>query len=1090
MKKFLSLVLALAMAMSLVVINTSAAEYTDDQDITYSEAVDVISEIGIVDGYTDGSFNPTNGLTRGAAAKIICNLILGPTTAAELHATTAPFSDVSTSNEFAGYIAYCSQQGIISGYADGTFRPANPLTGYAFMKMLLGALGYDQYTEGYVGDNWSIAVAKQAIGIGLNNGLTEDFDGTDYVTREEACLYALNTLQADLVEYDTVITTTINGETVTIGNSIPHSQTWGSSATRRDNIKQDNYIQFAEEYFNRLVKAEDADEFMRPAYTWTYAGTEIGTYVDWTQMVEEYTTKVEGSDLYSLLTTSTIRDYDLYYYVDGASVNMDKDDIYRTSNVKMGQSGNGVLTQVFVDDDDKEIVITSINTYLARATSDYNSTRETVTLEVYYGGSGTTTLSYPVTVDVDDVPAIADLHEDDYVLVNGAGDTTAVSNKDVVAVSDPEVMTDVTVTRFSKTSEDSSAGQAVDRVTKLTTGGTEYSNNEKAYYDYTTLGDYDNNLLTNKTYTVYLDQYGYFIGVELYSGDDQYVFISSFDKNSSALSNRNADALAVFTDGTMAQIKVNVTDTDTNITNAGDSNYDTWSTSRVDNRWYTYTVNNDVYTLDPVDHYTNRVIPTVAGATGETIQTDRLSLTDRGGNAGSVASAPNTYSFGNDDSVYITVDMEGVAPYGDVVDEITGVYTGVQSVRLNIPTNQWISAVYDSDYYVVAAIVWGEAEGAVDNYAYILSGAYAEEYDDAEDYYYWDFDAVVNGEIQTMTIKSKYANTVTQLRENAVQELVLDADGYVTRINTLTDPDVTTEYSDSYYGGFYVAGTSGVDQVYTNTDLSSGTSTTVSDYDAYHIAVRGTAATSTMYLTGRTLHFGGVIDQTGLAIGSDAKAVVRQQVNGSWQDTEYASVREAYSVLADTDTTTAGLQFYGNVAAVLDSNGVAQWVVFYDLEPVSSGNLPNYGNNSGIGNVKGMNGVISVATGSGNAIVRAEVLAQVDGVYQVDGDVPDGLGASGLQDEDVIYFKVTNTDVAANYILNIRNAAGQLVYTETYGPVSAGPVLCYVNLAAGTNGLGNAGNGSLTTTDIAAGTYSYTFSCGNSSISGTFTINA
>ena len=41
--------------------------------------------------------------------------------------------------------------------------PANTLTGYAFMKMLLGALGYDAAIEGYTGTNWSINVAKQAI---------------------------------------------------------------------------------------------------------------------------------------------------------------------------------------------------------------------------------------------------------------------------------------------------------------------------------------------------------------------------------------------------------------------------------------------------------------------------------------------------------------------------------------------------------------------------------------------------------------------------------------------------------------------------------------------------------------------------------------------------------------------------------------------------------------------------------------------------------------------------------------------------------------------------------------------------------------
>ena len=105
MKKFLSLVLALGMTMSLGTISAGAKDFDDNADITYVEAVDVMSEIGIVDGDKSGNFNPTNGLTRGAAAKIICNLILGPTTAAELNADTAPYPDVAQDSTFAGYIA-------------------------------------------------------------------------------------------------------------------------------------------------------------------------------------------------------------------------------------------------------------------------------------------------------------------------------------------------------------------------------------------------------------------------------------------------------------------------------------------------------------------------------------------------------------------------------------------------------------------------------------------------------------------------------------------------------------------------------------------------------------------------------------------------------------------------------------------------------------------------------------------------------------------------------------------------------------------------------------------------------------------------
>ena len=45
------------------------------------------------------------------------------------------------------------------------------------MKMLLGALGYDSSVEGYTGPNWSVAVIKQAVGIGLDDG-NDEFVGS------------------------------------------------------------------------------------------------------------------------------------------------------------------------------------------------------------------------------------------------------------------------------------------------------------------------------------------------------------------------------------------------------------------------------------------------------------------------------------------------------------------------------------------------------------------------------------------------------------------------------------------------------------------------------------------------------------------------------------------------------------------------------------------------------------------------------------------------------------------------------------------------------------------------------------------------
>lgn len=322
MKKFLALVMALAMVMSLTVVSTSAKDFTDDDSITYTEAIDVISALEIMDGYTDGSFQPNTQLNRGQAAKIICNLILGVAAADNLTATRAPFPDVPASHIFAGYISYCAQEGIISGYSDGYFRPGDTLSGYAFMKMLLGALGYDQTNEGLTGSNWTIQCAKLVQGIGLARDLDDDFIGSKTVTREEAALYALNTLQARTVEY--VVpggSFTVNGVEINQKASNASYRTYGTirdgstTAANDGNISGDGYVQFAEEHFPRLVlNRGESDSFGRPQHTWTYKGDKVGSYTDTPDAT--YEAYVTMADVYDdLALTSTTDDFVLY--IDG-----------------------------------------------------------------------------------------------------------------------------------------------------------------------------------------------------------------------------------------------------------------------------------------------------------------------------------------------------------------------------------------------------------------------------------------------------------------------------------------------------------------------------------------------------------------------------------------------------------------------------------------------------------------------------------------------------------------------------------------------------------------------------------------------------
>ena len=363
MKKFLSLVLALVMTMSLVTVSAGAKDFTDDSKINYAEAVDVMSTLGVVGGYADGSFNPSATLTRGAAAKIICNVILGTTTANALVAKTAPYKDVPANHTFAGYIAYCQKEGIISGYADGTFKPANTLTGYAFMKMLLGALGLDAEVEGYTGPNWSISVAKRALSdnVDLADGLKGDFNGVKAVTREEACLYSFNMIKAGKFSYPT-------SSTIVVGN-----------VTVKNNAKAEQGDAYYTTVFTKLKKLESnvTDDFGRPATTWKYDGKEIGTYAKTADAT--YTAKVKEKDLWKDLDITLGSTQAFSYFVDGETQSdyiLDKND-----STKLG--GNGIVLEAFYDTDKDgkatTATIVEINTYFGEVDDvDKNDDKERI----------------------------------------------------------------------------------------------------------------------------------------------------------------------------------------------------------------------------------------------------------------------------------------------------------------------------------------------------------------------------------------------------------------------------------------------------------------------------------------------------------------------------------------------------------------------------------------------------------------------------------------------------------------------------------------------------------------------------------------
>ncbi|MEL4106515.1 S-layer homology domain-containing protein [Oscillospiraceae bacterium WX1] len=208
LRKVLAVVLVVCIAMSFVTI-ASAKSFTDDTSIKYTEAVSVVSGIGAINGYTDGSFGPTKSITRAEAAKMIAYTVLGPTVAGALPAATSSFSDVKSTDWASKYIEYCVQNGIINGIGNGKFNPDGNVTGIELAKMLLTAVGYGKDNE-YTGANWAFTVIQDAFNNGIFNG-NESGNYAVAATREEAALYIFNVLMNTVkVTYSKVTDTYTN----------------------------------------------------------------------------------------------------------------------------------------------------------------------------------------------------------------------------------------------------------------------------------------------------------------------------------------------------------------------------------------------------------------------------------------------------------------------------------------------------------------------------------------------------------------------------------------------------------------------------------------------------------------------------------------------------------------------------------------------------------------------------------------------------------------------------------------------------------------------------------------------------------------
>ena len=175
----------------------AGAAFTDQADIKVdSEVVDTLVSLGVINGYTDGSFKPNDTVTRAEMAKMIYVLRTGNSDASAYNDDYSTFADIK-GHWARGYVKYCQSLGIIAGQSATKFAPDQTVTAQEAAKMLLVTLGYDAKKAGLVGTTWASKTNALADENGLLEDVTTSFTGP--CPRQYAAQLIYNAIDASTV---------------------------------------------------------------------------------------------------------------------------------------------------------------------------------------------------------------------------------------------------------------------------------------------------------------------------------------------------------------------------------------------------------------------------------------------------------------------------------------------------------------------------------------------------------------------------------------------------------------------------------------------------------------------------------------------------------------------------------------------------------------------------------------------------------------------------------------------------------------------------------------------------------------------------
>ena len=390
LKKILALVLAFACAFTMF----AGAAFKDQADIKVeNEVVDTLIELGVINGYTDGSFKPNDTVTRAEMAKMIYVLRTGNSDASAYNNDKTSFTDVN-GHWAAGFIKYCQSVGIIAGQSATKFAPDQTVTAQEAAKMLLVTLGYDAQKAGLVGINW----ASKTNALADENGLLDDVNTsfTGPCPRQYA---------AQLI-YNAIDTPTV---------------VWRDDAYTNVTLLGDDNKTVGEKFMNLKKTTAVLEDVSKTSGKETFELTLDKSTVD-----ENKTTDDKGKALYNF--TNVKKDYsDLkYQMVTVLYKNNDKSKVYGVYATKDNTQQTGILKNLKMDGnkaklDDTKYDLADKNTVYVNGKSWTENKKDSNNIKSFidtYGNDSDTKYTNAAYMQPTEVKLLATDGSTDYSILN------------------------------------------------------------------------------------------------------------------------------------------------------------------------------------------------------------------------------------------------------------------------------------------------------------------------------------------------------------------------------------------------------------------------------------------------------------------------------------------------------------------------------------------------------------------------------------------------------------------------------------------------------------------------------------------------